>query len=286
MHEALEPEVHHDFNSVELGRRRVRQRGNDLGATLGRHRRQRGTNGVLPLLARGQVDEVGVAEVAVVLGVFLHAQRGGLPHDFVPVTGLLANHAALFNQFNLAQGLVIDCALQTAQRVQVLNLTAGAEGLARAPDRDVGVDTHRALFHAAVRGTRGNQDAAEFGGVGAGLGRGANVRGRDNFHQWHATAVVVNEGTVGAGQPARTTEVGRLAGVFFHVGPLDADATAVGQVEVAVRVNWQVVLRDLVVLALVRVEVVLAVEGRGRDGAMQRHTDAHRQLHGLLVEHR
>ena len=54
--------------------------------------------------------------------------------------------------------------------------------------------------------------------------------------------------------------VGRLAGVLLEVGPLDADAGAVGQLEPAVDVERLVVLADLVVLRHVRVEVVLPGE--------------------------
>ena len=60
----------------------------------------------------------------------------------------------------------------------------------------------------------------------------------------------------------RTTEVGQLAGVFFHVGTLDfyAPLGAVLQhnVQVAVIGNRLVVLGNLVILRLVRVKVIFA----------------------------
>ena len=81
-------------------------------------------------------------------------------------------------------------------------------------------------------------------------------------------------------------DVGRLAGVLLDVGPLDADADPVGQVEPAVDVERDVVLADLVRLRHVRVEVVLAVEDARLHGAVERQPDAHRQLDGVAVEHR
>src|ERR1019366_135050 len=80
--------------------------------------------------------------------------------------------------------------------------------------------------------------------------------------------------------------MGRLARVLLHVGPLDAHPRPVGKVEVPVRVDRLVVLADLIVLGLVGVEVVLPVEGRGPDLAVEGRADGHGHLHRLLVEHR
>ena len=126
----------------------------------------------------------------------------------------------------------------------------------------------------------------QLGDVGPGLVRGAHVGPAHDLDQGHAGAVVVDQRVVGAVDAARGSGVGRLAGVLLHVGALDADPVAVGQVEVAVDVERLVVLADLVVLGLVRVEVVLAVEGRRPDVAVQGGPDGHGQLHGPLVEHR
>src|SRR3546814_13794514 len=76
-----------------------------------------------------------------------------------------------------------------------------------------------------------------------------------------------------------------LAGVLLDVRSRDADAQSGGQVEVAVLVCGQVVLGDLVVLRLVRVEVVLPREHRAVDAAGEGSTQAHGQLHRLLVGH-
>ena len=84
----------------------------------------------------------------------------------------------------------------------------------------------------------------------------------------------------------RPAEVRGLARVLFEVGSLDADPGAVGQVEEALGVDRLVVLADLVVLGHVGIEVVLAVEARGPDLAVQGGADADGQLDRPCVEHR
>src|SRR3546814_19944186 len=76
-----------------------------------------------------------------------------------------------------------------------------------------------------------------------------------------------------------------LAGVLLDVRSRYADAQSGVQVEVALLVCGQVVLGDLVVLRLVRVEVVLPREHRAVDAAGEGSTQAHGQLHRLLVGH-
>ena len=119
---------------------------------------------------------------------------GGL----VPVPGLLDHGVAAFEEGDLPGRLVLDGPGQRAQRVEVLDLTAGPER--RPPpgrDRDVGVDPHRALLHAAVGGARGHQDPPQLGRVGAGLRGRAHVGLADDLDQRHAGAVVVDQGVVG-----------------------------------------------------------------------------------------
>ncbi len=83
----------------------------------------------------------------------------------------------------------------------------------------------------------------------------------------------------------RRRDVGRFAGVLLEVGPLDPDALAVGQVEVAVEVDRQLELADLIVLRLVGVEVVLPGEHRPLDRAVEGEAGPDRELHRRLVQH-
>ena len=86
-----------------------------------------------------------------------------------------------------------------------------------------------------------------------------------------------------------TADVGELAGVLFHVRAFDGDpegaAVLQGNVEVAVERDRLVVLGDLIILRLIRVEVVLPGEpAPRRDLAVQRQADPDGRLHGRLVE--
>jgi hypothetical protein len=77
------------------------------------------------------------------------------------------------------------------------------------------------------------------------------------------------------------SQVGELAGVFFHVRPLDlhppGGAVFQWRIEVAVDGDRLVVLRNLVILGHVRVEVVLPGEAAPRhDLAVQRQPDPNR----------
>ena len=82
------------------------------------------------------------------------------------------------------------------------------------------------------------------------------------------------------------SDVGGLAGVLLHVGPLDTDAFARRQLQPTVDIDRLVVLRDLIVLGHVGIEVVLAMEYRRFHRAVQRLTNGHCVLDGLVIEHR
>ena len=77
-----------------------------------------------------------------------------------------------------------------------------------------------------------------------------------------------------------------LASVFFHVRALNTNASTARKIEVTIRIQWKVVLTDLIRLWLVRIEVVLAVKDALLNGAVQRSTNTHSQFHCMLVEHR
>ncbi len=127
--------------------------------------------------------------------------------------------------------------------------------------------------------------AAQLRRVEARLRRGADVGGGHDLDERHAGPVVVDEGVVGVVDATAAADVRRLAGVFFHMGTLDAYPAVVGQLQPAVDIDGRVVLADLIVLGHVRVEVILAVEQRRPDLAVERQPDAHGELHGAHVEH-
>ena len=252
--------VHDGCHRVALSVAQFTEQRFNETTTLGGEAGQTGLDAIAPSLVRCQVHQVGLTEVAIVLGLLLHAKRGGLAAVFIPVASLLANLAAVFEYFDLTKGLVLNGALETAQRVQVLDFAPCAKGGVGLANRHVGVNAKRSLFHASIRRTNRNQNRAQFSDVVARLLRGTNVGTRNNLHERNTRSVVVHEGTVRSMDATRRPEVGRLAGVFFHMGPLDGDAESVGQRQVAVGVYRYVVLTYLVVLGHVGVEVVLAVK--------------------------
>jgi hypothetical protein len=89
---------------------------------------QLGPHPLDPLVARVARHQVGIGEVAVVVRLLLDPQGVGAAVVLVPVTGLLSHSATALDQVHLTGGLVVDRPAQRAQRVDVFDLAAGAEG--------------------------------------------------------------------------------------------------------------------------------------------------------------
>ena len=223
-----------------------------------------------PFLRRDDWGQVGVVEVAVVLGGFLGPALGGGPVGLLVVAGFLDDGAAVCEDLGLPLHFVADRLVDGAQGVNVFRFGAGAElGGADGFEGHVGVDAHGSLVHAGVGNPEGLDQVAEGGNVGAGtLGgamAGADDGFRDDFDEGNTGPVAVNEGGGGAVDAAvGATNVGELTGVFLHVGALDFDAPfgaiVENNVKVAVVGYGLVVLGDLVVFGLVGVEIVFAGE--------------------------
>ncbi len=187
----------------------------------------------------------------------------------------------------LAGDLVLDGALDRAERVHVLDLDPRPEGLAAGrSQRYVGLYPHLAALHGGVRGTDGQQQQAQLLGIAScGLGI-VDDRVGDDLHERGAGAVVVEEAD------ATTIDPGVLQarGVLLEMGTRDPhlEAAAGGlHHEAPVGRERQLVLADLVALGQVRVEVVLAVPARhlGR-GRLDGHAGGQHVSHGLTVDHR
>jgi hypothetical protein len=156
--------------------------------------------------------QVGVGEVAVVVGALLHAHGDGRPLGVAERTRLLDDLSAARDHLGLARDLEDERAFDVAERIDVLDLDLRAE-LRRAdrPDRDVGVAAQRPLLHVALGDAGEAQQAAQRLQIGRRLGGGGEVGHADDLDERHAGAVQVDQ------RGARPLGVERLAGVLLHV---------------------------------------------------------------------
>ncbi|OEI69217.1 hypothetical protein Cus16_1054 [Curtobacterium sp. ER1/6] len=242
-------------------------------------------------------EQVGLREVAVVVGVGLRAPGRGAAGVLVPVPGLLRDRPTRGEDRRLALDLVADRALHGAERVDVLRLGPGAELLlAPRAQGDVRVAAQVAALHARLGHPEGTHEVADDLHVGGPeLGRAvlrAEDRLRDDLDERDTGAVVVDERVLRALDAAGgTADVRQLAGVLLHVGALDRhlEDRAVGELDLdlALERDRLVELRDLVVLRVVRVVVVLPGEPRGLgDRAAEGEPELDGVPHGLLVDDR
>ena len=179
----------------------------------------------------------------------------------VPVAGLLFDPLPGGDQVDLPAGLVADGPPERPQRVDVLDFATGPElRLPDGADRHVAVHPHRALLHLPIGGADGHQDGPQLTHVGSGLLSRAQVWGTDNFDEWNAGPVVVDQRVTGLVDPTSPTHMGAFARVLLEVGPLNTHPAPIRQFQPALPVDREVVLGDLEVLWHIRVEVVLAGE--------------------------
>ena len=231
-------------------------------------------------------QQVGAGEVTVIVGFFLAAHGTGLVLVRVVQAGFLHHLAAILDQLDLALDLVVDGLLDEAERVDVLDLGAGAElGLPLGAYRDVAVAAQRAFGHVAVADAEVADQRVNGFHIGHRLFRRADIRLGDDFQQRGAGAVEVDA--------AHAVEVfvQALAGVFFKVRAGDADAfdgaVFQGDVQVPFTDDGMIHLAGLVALGQVRVEVVLTCEHVGAaQFGVDRQAEFHRHAHGLGIEHR
>ena len=182
-----------------------------LGAKLG-----------FPFLGDGQPQQVRFGEIAVVVGELLAAHAEGALSAAVPQARLLHDLFAFFDQFDLPLDFVVERLLEEAEGVEILHLGLDAEPVGGdRPNADVRVAAQRTFFHVATGDFQVLKDSFQLRQVVIGFLGGAQVRFADDFNQRHAAPVQVD-----IAFPVRIGEafVQRLAGVFFHVEPRDADA--------------------------------------------------------------
>ena len=120
--------------------------------------------------------QVGVGEIAVVVGFFFGAHRPRFAAFGVIQPRLLHYVAAGFERVNLARDFVFNRLFHEAERVDVFEFGAGAEfALAGAAHRHICIAAQRALLHVAVRDVEVSHQRMHLAQVGGGFGRRAHV---------------------------------------------------------------------------------------------------------------
>ena len=170
-------------------------------------------------------DEVGLREVAVVVGLLLRAPRGQRARRSVEVVCLLLDLAARLPDADLALDLGVDPARDEVEGVHVLDLRARAQlvGAGRS-NRHVGVDAERPLLHLRVGDAELDDRLAQELEEPLRLLRRLDVRRGDDLDERRPAAVVVDERRVGAADPAGApADVNGLRRVLLEMRSHDSD---------------------------------------------------------------
>ncbi len=165
--------------------------------------------------------QVGLGEVAVVVGELLRAHRDGHHPVGIPEARLLHDPLVGVERAALPLDLVLQRVADVTERVHVLDLDLGPVlGLPARPERDVGVAAQGALLHVPVAHPEVDHDGAQGSEIRGGLVGAAQVGLGDDLHQRHAGPVVVHAAGLGGLERAL---VEQLAHVLLEVHALDAD---------------------------------------------------------------
>ena len=168
-----------------------------------------------------QGHQVGIREVAIVVGEFLAPHREGDLLVRVPETGLLNQRLPLLDRLVLAPDLVLQRLLDVLEGVHVLDFGLDPQLLlAHRADRDVGVAAEASLLHVPVADPQKDQDRPELPEVLCRLLGGADVRLAHDLHQGKAAPVVVHQAGFRLFQGARMHQ---LARVLLEMDAVDPD---------------------------------------------------------------
>jgi len=226
-------------------------------------------------------DEVGVGEVAVIVGLFLVALVDGDLAGVVPAVGGFSAEGAGFEPLvELALDFVGGGLFEDGEAVEVFDLGNGGfvdgAGLVGDVEVDVRLESHVAHLHVALGDAEVLDDFLELLREGGDLFGGGEVGFGDDFEEGGSGAVEIDDGVVDGVAAGGFVE--ELSGVFFEVSAADADgfggAVVIGDSEGAVGAEGEIVLGDLVVFGEVGVVVGLAVPlGEGCDVAAEGEAD-------------
>ncbi len=217
--------------------------------------------------------------------VFLGAHGARLTARGIIQPGLLAHLAARFPDLDLAQCLRLHRMHHEAHGVDILDLAARAERLARLAHRDVDIRAHGAFLHIAVARAEIAQDLPDLAQIRAGLLGRADVRLGDDFHQRHAGAVEVDH------RFGNMLVMHGFTRILLQMQPGDADmldrAVLQLDLDIAGAHDRLLELADLIAIGQIGIKIVLAVKARDEvDLRLQPQPGAHRLGHAFAVDDR
>jgi hypothetical protein len=237
-------------------------------------------------------DEVGVGEIAVIVGFFLIALVDGDFAGVVPAVGGFSAEVAGFEPLvELALDFVGGGFFEDGEAVEIFDFGDGGfvdgAGLVGDVEVDVRLESHVAHLHMAFGDAEVLDDFLEFLREGGDLFWGGEVGFGDDFEKWGSGAVEIDDGVVDGVSTGGFVE--ELAGVFFEVSAADAycfgGAVVIGDIEGSGGAEWEIVLGDLVVFWEVGVVVGLAVPlGEGGDLAAECEADLDGVFDGAFVD--
>ena len=217
--EPVEPAGDEDDGAVEI------EVGLDPSDPPRRALRHLGAQALDQLGGRLDRDEVGLGEVAVVVGLLLRAPRRERAAAGVEIVRLLDDLSAGLVDGGLPCDLGVDPLGDEAERVHVLQLAAGAQlRRPRRPDRDVGVDTQCPLLHLGVRDPELDDRLPQKLQEAAGVLGGVDVGAGDDLDERRAASIEVDERVVGAADPAGApADMRRLRRILLEMRANDPD---------------------------------------------------------------
>ena len=236
------------------------------------------------LLRKFQRQQVRVREIAIIMRFFFRAHRAGFAFGRVIQPGFLINGAAVFQNTDLAARFHINGLADKADRIDVFDFAARAKWRANLMNGHVNVRAQAALIHIAVARAQIAHNGTDFGDIGAGLVRRADVRLRHDFHQRNAGAVQIHIALGG------TLVVQAFASVLLQMQPLNADNDLLGGRHIddhfALPHNRAFILADLIALRQIRIEIVFAVKARLQvDLCLQAKPGTHSLRNTLFIDH-
>ncbi len=120
---------------------------------------------------------------------------------------------------DLSFNFIINSVHDAGERGDIFDFNEGCIKFVVNTDIDSGLAAHTPLFDISVGNTDVSDNLLEFSKIFFGLFGRNQIRFGNNFDQWYSRAVEIEKGG--------TIFMDRLAGILFHVCPIDTDVMTV-----------------------------------------------------------